>query len=353
MPNQVRWGLRSRAILLSFCLAASLSSSAIGQAGKFEVSAASPAVLFVDGAGKTDGSIEASGVASLGDGTRVLVAHDRVSGLICVDRATGRILGEPVGCAAFPDSSDAKKRPKWEALAQDDEGFYYVIGSHSGTPEEKVARAYLFRFKVEGDGSEAHPAKIVESSVRRWHVDASIVALLQAEGLDSTALDKRKIEGLAVRSRRGANGRLIERQLVIGLREPDDLVRAFSGDITELPADGAALPLARLFSFAAGAREGVNFQLCSLEYVTNLKSPGYLVLTSTEDEQNGFHGNALWHVPEGRLDAPRLIWEFEPSMKVEGLAALPGAAGRFVIVYDNDPNKTQIPSRIQTITIAE
>jgi hypothetical protein len=78
------------------------------------------------------------------------------------------------------------------------------------------------------------------------------------------------------------------------------------------------------------------------------------VLGSTEDEQNHFHGNALWFVADNRPDAPELLYEFEPAMKVEGiaqLASLDKTTERFVIVYDNDPNKTHIPSRIQTLLI--
>lgn len=321
-------------------------------AGSERVSAVGQSMPFVTKSGVVDGQIEASAVAALGDGARVLVAHDRITGLLVVERATGRIVGDPVSCRAFPESANSKQRPKWEALARDDEGVYYVIGSHSGTEEERAARAYLFQFRVIGDGSDAHPARIDESSVRRWHVDESIMRLLQAEGLDSTAIEKRKVEGLAVRTRRAPDGTLKSRELVIGLREPDDLVRVLSCDITARPADGAQVALKRAFAFSAGMREGVNLQLCSLEHVNHLSEPGFIVLCSTEDEANRFHGNVMWFVPDSDLGQPRLIWEFEPSMKVEGISALPGERAQFVLVYDNDPNKTQIPSRIQTISFA-
>ena len=80
-------------------------------------------------------------------------------------------------------------------------------------------------------------------------------------------MSERKIEGLAIREHSaGADGRS-RRELVFGLRQPDDLVRAFAADITTPPAADAELPLTRLFAFDAGEREGVRCQLTSLEYL--------------------------------------------------------------------------------------
>lgn len=314
----------------------------------------SPPITFVASDGAIDAAIEASGVATLGDGSLVLVAHDRISGLLVVERATGRVVGPPLTCGAFPPEAESAKRPKWEALARDDEGRYYVIGSHSGTPDERKARAWLLRFQILGDGTTARPYAIDNQSVRRWYIDDSVVELLRNEGLGTDRVDLRKVEGLTVRTRRDSNGKLEARELAIGLREPDDRLRVFAADIMHEPSDGAKLALKPLFSFEGGSREGVRVTLCSLEHVSALDEPGFLVLGSTEDADNHFHGNVMWFVPDSNLQSPRIVGDFERDMKVEGIDVLPsppGAPARFVIVYDNDPNKTKTPSRIQSITI--
>ena len=64
-----------------------------------------------------------------------------------------------------------------------------------------------------------------------------------------------KIEGLAIRELpAGPDGR-VRRELVIGLRQPDDLVRTFVADITVPPAPDAELGFhASLPSIPASAR---------------------------------------------------------------------------------------------------
>jgi hypothetical protein len=82
-------------------------------------------------------------------------------------------------------------------------------------------------------------------------------------------------------------------------------------------------------------------------------------VTATEDEQNAFHGNSLWFVPDSRIAQGNgspiqadWFWTFEVAMKAEGLCILPQEAGhddpntvRLLITFDNDPHATHIPSR--------
>lgn len=72
--------------------------------------------------GREDRKIEPSGVALIGNGRLLLVACDKNACLSVVEAATGWIKQSfSVGVI--------DKRPKWEDLAHDDEGAYYVIGS--------------------------------------------------------------------------------------------------------------------------------------------------------------------------------------------------------------------------------
>ena len=295
---------------------------------------------------KPDVVIEASGVEPIGDGRRFLVAHDKAPALHVVDLASGRLVGAPITSPKFP--TQTKTGPKWEGMARDAGGNFYIIGSHSGkTDAEKAEKSILLRFRLKDGGGDA-PA-IDDDSVVRWDIARSLPAALKGSGLDEAKVAKRKIEGLAVREREG------RRELVVGLREPGDKVRVFVADITATPSPDAELELKPLFAFDAGSREGVQAQLTSLEYVPALE--GFLVVTASEDADNVFHGNTLWFVADGATDRAAEVATFEVAMKAEGLAVLGArrdgrrAEVRLLITFDNDPHATKIPSRFQTATL--
>ena len=67
-----------------------------------------PVPLLQDG--KVNVVVEASGVEPIGDGRRLLVAHDKDPALYIVDAASGRILGEPHHLAAI--SQEKRGRPQ-------------------------------------------------------------------------------------------------------------------------------------------------------------------------------------------------------------------------------------------------
>ena len=93
------------------------------RAQELQVEVVQPPTPFLTAdTGKEDGKIEPSGVATIGDGKLLLVACDKNACLSVVEATTGRIKQSfSVGVV--------DKRPKWEDLAHDDEGAYYVIGS--------------------------------------------------------------------------------------------------------------------------------------------------------------------------------------------------------------------------------
>jgi hypothetical protein len=341
MLPSLRGAARATAVLgaLALCLPA-----ATARADEFRlVPATLPAPLIGDG--KTDTVIEASGVEPIGDGRRFLVAHDKHPALHVVDLATGRLVGAPIGSPKFPPATPTG--PKWEGMALDSEGHYYLIGAHSGkTDEERATKSHLVRFRLKDTGGDA-PA-VDDASVVRWEVGRALESSLKADGLDAGRVGKRKVEGLAVRERDG------RRELVIGLREPGDRVRAYAADVTAA-SPGAELELKPAFAFEAEPREGVESQLTSLEYVPALG--GFLVVTASEDADNAFHGNTLWFVADGETGRALKVATFEVAMKAEGLAVLGvekdarRTTVRLLITYDNDPHATKIPSRFQTATL--
>ncbi len=129
-------------------LAIVTASPAIARADDFRLEGASLPIPLVDESGKVNVVIEASGVEPIGDGRRVLVAHDKHPALFVVDIATGRIAGDPITSSKFPEASKLGG-PKWEGMARDAEGNYYIIGAHVGkTDEERACKSVLLRFKL-------------------------------------------------------------------------------------------------------------------------------------------------------------------------------------------------------------
>jgi hypothetical protein len=339
-----------RSLRLSAFAGLIASAPAVAMADDFRLEGASLPAPLVDAAGKVDVVIEASGVEPIGDGRRILVAHDKHPALFVVDVASGRIVGEPITSPKFPEPSKLGG-PKWEGMARDTEGNYYIIGAHVGkTDEERVSKSVLLRFRLKDSDQPA----IDDASVVRWDISRSLESALKAAGLDAKAVGQRKIEGLAIRESRKADGSAC-RELAIGLRAPTDRVRAFVADITASPSPDAELELKPLFTFEADPREGFASELTSMEYVPALG--GFLVVTASEDVTNAFHGNVLWFVADGQTGQACKIATFEVAMKAEGLTVL-GAekngartAVKLLITYDNDPHATKIPSRFQTATL--
>jgi hypothetical protein len=306
-----------------------------------------PAPLLDEG--KVDTVIEASGVEPIGDGHRLLVAHDKDPALYILETASGRILGAPINSPHFPKKNDAG--PKWEGMARDSEGNFYLIGAHNGkTAEERATKSVLIRFRLNDGDSPA----IDDASITTWHVARGLEAALKSDGLSPEEVAARKVEGLTIREQKTQGGQA-RRELFIGLREPKDKIHVFAADISTSPSPDAELELKPAFSFPADRREGEASELTSLEYVPALG--GFLVVTASEDAANVFHGNTLWYVADGETSRANKVATFEVAMKAEGLAVLgaekngPRTAVKLLITYDNDPHATHIPSRFQTLTL--
>jgi hypothetical protein len=150
---------------------------------------------------RLDNVLEASGVQPIGDGRLLLVAHDKKVSLRVIDTATGRQVGPQLTSDRFP--AETPKSSKWEGMAQDSEGNYYAIGSHSGkTQGERDEHAKLIRFRLKSlPATDGHPSAVAvdDGSVISWRLATPLVHALEHEGLATKAVDERKIEGLAVR----------------------------------------------------------------------------------------------------------------------------------------------------------
>jgi hypothetical protein len=340
--------LRALGLRASVILGTMIVVPAFARADDLRLEATSlPVPLLQDG--KVNIVIEASGVEPIGDGQRLLVAHDKDPELFIVDAATARIIGEPITSPRFPRKNEGG--PKWEGMARDSEGNFYLIGAHNGkTDQERATKNVLIRFRLQDND----PPAIDDASITTWHVARSLEAALKAQGLAPEEVEKRKVEGLTIREHKAVDGSA-RRELYIGLREPKDKIHVFVTDISTAPSPDAELELKPAFTFPADKREGEASELTSLEYAPALG--GFLVVTASEDKANVFHGNTLWFVVDGETSRAQKVATFEVAMKAEGLAILgtekdgPRTAVKLLITYDNDPHATHIPSRIQKATL--
>ena len=107
--------------------------------------------------------------------------------------------------------------------------------------------------------------------------------------------------------------------------------------------------------------------MSSIDYLAAWR--GFFVLTSTEDQDNRYHGNTLWFLSDDKIAAalpaalprdtvnlddlrfvePQKVLVFGLDVKAEGLCVLSEEAGsskspvrraRLALVYDNDTAKT-------------
>jgi hypothetical protein len=345
------------------------------RAQELQVEIVQPPMPFLTAdTGSIDRKIEPSGVEPIGNGKLLLVADDKNGSLVVVEGATGQVK-QSLQLSTFDT------RPKWEALARDDQGAYYVIGSHFvEEPAEEGAQknvkdvSRLFRFRLRSDGPNGGLLVIDPESTIEW----DITDALAVEGYHRDPLKNEvNIEGLTVRILRDEAGHVTLRELVIGLREPHNPVRVYAADITTIPAPNAKLSLIPLFRFHAGRREGVLSQLSSIDYLSAWN--GFFILTSTEDKNNRHYGNTLWFLSDEKILAsrpaevqpdklklvdlqlvePEKVWVFGVGVKAEGLCVLSeepagdGKArrGRLAIVYDNDTAKTGHLGLLQFITL--
>ena len=287
-----RWLRSIRSILGTMALA-----PAFAHADDLRLESTSlPAPLLEDG--KVNVVVEASALEPIGDGRRLLVAHDKDPALYVVDIGTGRILGEPITSPRFPKKNEGG--PKWEGMARDSEGNFYLIGAHNGKTDA-------------GASNQERPDSVSPQGQRsardRRCLDHDMARRPFAGGRPEGRRTRRR-RGRQAKSRRPDDPRTENR---LTARPAASCLSAFasrktrstssSADISACPLPDAELELKPAFAFPAEPREGQASELTSLEYVPALG--GFLVVTASEDTANAFHGNTLWFVADGETSHAR------------------------------------------------
>src|SRR5262249_42786969 len=174
--NKKMWRILSASCVTLLGLVLLLSAPPV-RAQELQVEFVQPPTSFLTAdTGKEDGKIEPSGVATIGDGKFILVACDKNVCLSVVEASTGRIKQSfSVGV------SDS--RPKWEDLAHDDEGAYYVIGSRfveetaeDGVEKKIIAVPRLLRFRLRSVDPGETPFAIDSESIVEWDIGDALAA---------------------------------------------------------------------------------------------------------------------------------------------------------------------------------
>lgn len=319
--------------------------------------------LIFDG----DKAIEPSAVEKIGNGKFLLVADDKDNkgkSLKVVDATTGKVL------QTLDKIQPAEKNPKWEAMAKDKQGNYYVIGSHyeESDPEKLALRSLMFSFRLKNENEQDGTKIAIDTAtIKPLNIKNSLTAI----GLYSNipANTTAKIEGLAVKTNE------CQTELIIGFREPSKLVQIYSATIPNSELNNNSLfelSIRPYFQFVAGkTSDNTPYKLSSIEYVQDLH--GFLISTSTETADSAgkpiFHGNALWFVSDKEIEnsEPKLlsesfkttkvqkVLEFEPTMKVEGLCLFSNEDKKkfqLTLVYDNDTKESSLAGKLQFIDLA-
>ena len=253
----------------------------------------------------------------------------------------------------FPEPSKLGG-PKWEGMARDVEGNYYIIGAHVGkTDEERASKSVLLRFRLKDSDQPA----IDDASVVRWDIARSLESALKAAGARREG--GRPAEDRGPGDPREPDGRrLARRELAIGLRAADGQGPRLRGrHHRRRPSPDAELELKPLFTFEAEPREGVR-PPSSPRWNTSPRWRASWSSPPPRTRPTPSTATRSGSSPTAQTEpGPRRSPTFEVAMKAEGLAVL-GAekdgsrtAVKLLITYDNDPHATKIPSRFQVVNL--
>lgn len=261
--------------------------------------------------------LELSGVVEK-DGVLFMV-DDKTNSLIAYDSKTRKL--QDLGVKGIP--TERTDRAKFEDIAFHKESdTLFVIGAHFKT-EDKYKKTYQFKLRKEGD---------------QWTTLGKAEELpIAADIIGAFESDRDGVEGIAAT---GENDKLV---LWVGLRShAQGFVR-----LLKFERDGGQYKLAKQLRIKlepGSTADGRRLHLSGLSAIPGSESR-LLLLTSSE-EDNSFHGNRLFLI-EPEKDGREIVWagpEFDIGQKAEGITVWGDT--HVGIVYDNDASKTHQPSRL-------
>ncbi|UCH61648.1 MAG: hypothetical protein JSU77_07455 [Fidelibacterota bacterium] len=259
--------------------------------------------------------LEASGVAAFDD--HLFIVSDKNNALYAVNPEAS---SHSLSVIKVPEFSE--KNAKFEDISfHRDSGFFYVIGAHYSTVP---AYQKVYRFKMLWEGASCRPIQID--------------TLLLSQDILPYLPGRARVEGIAVA------GSAKSPTLFIGIRSDKPgvfRILEFSWGRSEFELRTSYdLSLSPIYS-----RSGVAYHLSGL---ASISDSVLLVLATSEDTANGFHGNRLYTVDPRERKQTSVTPEFAAAQKAEGIAVWDESESRrrFAIVFDNDKEDTGQPSRL-------
>ena len=259
--------------------------------------------------------LEASGVAAF-KGYLVIV-NDRDNALYIADPedpsrqlTVTEVLELPAERAKFEDIS-----------FHEESGYFYAIGAHFST-KDQYQQTVRFKLEKNKDGWKL-------TKPERLDISEEIMGeLCKLQGRSS-------IEGIAV------GGSDFAPTLYVGVRTPNKfLVLEFSTIQSKFKLGNTHEIVPR-----ESTPSGTPYHLSGLAVASET---GLLILATTEDESNGFHGNRLYTVDTRDWSVKSVTPEFALAQKAEGVTIWGSneIGQRVAIVFDNDQEDTKQPSRM-------
>lgn len=231
--------------------------------------------------------------------------------------------------------------PSYSGIASLGGQEFLVIGDHfheKNAVRFVHARSVLHRYTLEGEGWSR------DSAETNYDPDA---ALRRTGHLGQTVQDPMKVEGIAVDPK--------QKRVFFGLSRPlgpDGSVLIYEARLDEVMARDRGLEFHDVKPQLVPELEpavGQAFHLSDLCYVPG---KGLLVLLASQSpDGRRFGSNQLWLLRGGFGPARLVAKELAPGNRASGLAVREEGKDTFevTLVFDNDPERTGMPSRILTI----
>lgn len=264
---------------------------------------------------ETDRPLDASGVAEF-EG-HLFIVNDKDNYLYVADPEDSDHTLKLIEVPKF-----GQTRAKFEDIAfHRESGYFYVTGPHYLT---KPGYQRVLRFKLEATDDVWKP-----TPAETLPISDNILPYMSRVS---------SVEGLAVAGPRdaprlyaGIRSRTPGRFTILEFRwEKSEFLPDSSHEIDIVPTHAAT---------------NVPYHLSGL---TAKSESELLVLASSEDDNNGFHGNRIHTIDMATWKQVRVTREFEVAQKAEGIATWRTSGGRekTAIVFDNDREDTKQPSRL-------
>jgi len=322
------------------------------QIGKTPLSILKP--IFIELNNQKEGkknNFEASGVTHTKD--HIIIINDKDNYLYYSDKDSPKLELKTLEMKEFVD------HPKFEDIfCNIESNDCYVVGAHKNEMDKTYV---LYKVKLKNEEGKLTAEHVDELSKfkdgKEQTLKDSITKLL-----GHPKDDKKWIEGIAVVEDTVDN----KQSIYLGIRDDNENKGGF--ELIKIILKDNKIQSVDKLTISLGSesiqKDGMSHEF-HLSGLTMLSDSEILILATTEDENNGFHGNKIFKVDLSncketicKIDEYFKGNEFEYAQKAEGISKFKteyyhSDIEKFVIVFDNDLEDTKQPSRLLIINRIE